>query len=146
MLPRSEILVFRFLIFSATSYLPQNAKVKAAAAVMAEVYKRSTKFKRGNPACRLYYATTGQWTGDQILESRRQAAVSDVNATNIFREITLTPLGADGIQKLYRQTKNAIEREFLFENKVTIPTVPGVEQAYLGFIPLSNWTKFITHT
>ena len=130
--------------FSEHPTLPQNERVKAAADVMTAVYKLSTKFKRGNPACRLYYATTGLWTGDQILEGRRQTVVADLAATNLFREVTLVPLGAEGIQKLYRQSKNAIEREFLFENKVTIPTVPGVEQAYLGFIPVPELMKLVT--
>ena len=58
--------------------------------------------------------------------------------------MTFTPLGADGIQKLYRQTKNAIEREFIFENRVTIPDVPGVTQAYLGFLPVPELMKIVT--
>jgi hypothetical protein len=103
---------------------------------MSAVYRRSTKFKRGNPACRLYYATTGTWTGDSVLEGRLRAVTDDLTVTNPFREVTFIPLGADGIQKFYRQTKNAIEREFLFENRVTIPDVPGVTQAYLGFLPV----------
>jgi hypothetical protein len=130
--------------FSEKPTLPQNDKVKTATAVMSEIYKRSTKFKRGNPACRLYYATTGVWGGDQVLEARIQAVVSDLKSTNLFREVTFTPLGADGLQKLYRQAKNAIEREFIFENKVTVPTVPGVEQAYLGFIPVPELMKLVT--
>ena len=124
--------------------LPRNDEVSAAAEIMAEVYKRSTKFKRGNPACRLYFATTGSWVGDLLLEGRRKAIIDDLVATNLFREVTFTPLGADGIQKLYRQTKNAIEREFIFENRVTIPDVPGVTQAYLGFLPVPELMKVVT--
>ncbi len=39
------------------------------------------------------------------------------------------------IQNLYRQTKNSITREFIFDKKVVIPEVQGVTAAYLGFIP-----------
>jgi hypothetical protein len=124
--------------------LPQNEKISSAADIMSAVYKRSTKFKRGNPACRLYYATTGTWVGDSVLESRLKAVVDDLTTTSLFREVTFTPLGADGIQKLYRQTKNAIEREFIFENRVTIPEVPGVTQAYLGFLPVPELLKIVT--
>lgn len=84
--------------FSDHPTLPRNEEVSAAAEIMSEVYKRSTKFKRGNPACRLYFATTGTWVGDQLLEARRKAVVDDLVATNLFREVTFTPLGADGIQ------------------------------------------------
>lgn len=123
--------------------LPRNEEVSAAAEIMSAVYKRSTKFKRGNPACRLYFATTGTWAGDSVLEGRRKTVTDDLVATNLFRDVTLTPLGADGIQKLYRQTKNAIEREFVFENRVTIPDVPGVTQAYLGFVPVPELMKIV---
>ena len=110
---------------------------------MSAVYKRSTKFKRGNPACRLYFATTGTLTGDPILEGRRKAGVDDLLATNLFRDVTFTLLGAEGVQKFYRQTKNAIAREFIFENRVVIPEVPGVTQAYLGFLPVPELMKII---
>jgi hypothetical protein len=130
--------------FKVQPTLPRNEEVSAAAEIMSAVYKRSTKFKRGNPACRLYFATTGTWAGDQLLEGRRKAVVDDLVATNLFREVTFTPLGADGIQKFYRQTKNAIEREFIFENRVTIPDVPGVTQAYLGFLSVPELMKIVT--
>lgn len=124
--------------------LPRNTEISAAADIMLALYKRSTKFKRGNPACRLYYATTGTWVGDPLLEARQKAVVDDLTATSLFRQVTFIPLGADGIQRLYRQTKNAIEREFIFENRVTIPDVPGVTQAYLGFLPVPELLKIVT--
>jgi AIPR protein len=133
-----------FDFFKDQPTLPRNEAVSAAAEIMTAVYRQSTKFKRGNPACRLYYATTGTWTADPILEGRRKTVVEDLSATNLFREVTFTPLGADGIQKLYRQMKNAIEREFIFENRVTIPDVPGVTQAYLGFLPVPELMKLVT--
>jgi len=123
--------------------LPRNKEVSDAAEIMSAIYKQSAKFKRGNPACRLYFATTGTWVGDPVLEGRRKAVVDDLVSTSLFRDVTFIPLGADGIQKLYRQTRNAIEREFIFENRVTIPDVPGVTQAYLGFLPVSELIKII---
>jgi hypothetical protein len=124
--------------------LPRNDRVTAAAEIMSEVYNRSSKFKRGNPICRLYYATTGKWLNDPILEGRRQNVESDLEGTNLFREVTFTPLGAEGIQKLYRQTKNAVAREFVFESRVVVPEVPGVTQAYLGFLPVPEFVKIVT--
>jgi hypothetical protein len=81
--------------------LPMNDKVQAAANIMSAVYKRSSKFKRGNPTCRLYYATTGRWTDDSILDGRRKTVISDLENTTLFRDVRFTPLGAEGIQKLY---------------------------------------------
>ncbi|MGC1784431.1 MAG: AIPR family protein, partial [Acidobacteriaceae bacterium] len=69
--------------------------------------------------------------------------MDDLLATNLFRDVTFTLLGAEGVQKFYRQTKNAIAREFIFENRVVIPEVPGVTQAYLGFLPVPELMKII---
>lgn len=114
-----------------------------AAEVMSAIYKRSSKFKRGNPICRLYYATTGKWVGDQTLEARFKSVVGDLESTNLFRNVQFMPVGAEGIQKLYRQTKNAIAREFIFENRIVIPEVQGVTQAYLGFLPVPEFLKIL---
>lgn len=129
--------------FKETPTLPRNAEITAAANIMSEVYKRSSKFKRGNPACRLYFATTGRWTDDPILDSRRKSVISDLDATGLFRQVTFTPLGAEGIQRLYRQTKNAIAREFLFQNHVVIPEIAGITQAYLGYLPVPEFLKIV---
>jgi len=123
--------------------LPMNAKVLAAANIMSAVYKRSSKFKRGNPTCRLYYATTGRWLDDSILDGRRKTVISDLESTTLFRDVRFIPLGAEGIQKLYRQMKNAISREFIFENRVVTPDVPGVTQAYLGYLPVPEFRKIV---
>jgi hypothetical protein len=123
--------------------LPRNSEIAASAEIMTAIYRRSAKFKRGNPACRLYFATTSSGSGDPQLEARRKSVIEDLSVTNLFREVTFTLLGADGIHKLYRQTKNAIEREFIFENRLTIPDIPGVTQAYLGFLPIAELKKIV---
>jgi hypothetical protein len=123
--------------------LPRNSTVKAAAALMSAIYKQSSKFKRGNPSCRIYYVTTGKWTGDANLEARRAAVVADLQNLGIFRDVEFTPLGADGIQKLYAQTKNAISREFTFTERTVVPEIPGVTEAYLGIISAKEFLHLV---
>jgi hypothetical protein len=119
--------------FEATAgELVQNEMVQEAAAIKRAIYERSSKFRRGNPTCCLYYVTTGRWTGDANLEGRRVTAIADLQATQLFSETKFYPIGANEIQKLYRQTKNAISRTFTFPNKTVVPEVQGVAQAYLG--------------
>jgi hypothetical protein len=129
--------------FSEAPKLPRNNAVKAAATIMAAVYKQSSKFKRGNPICRIYYVTTGKWMPDANLEARRGAVVSDLKSLGIFRDVEFIPVGADGIQKLYAQTKNAISREFTFTERTVIPEIPGVTEAYLGIIPAREFLHLV---
>jgi len=129
--------------FSEAPKLPRNEKVTAAAEIMAAIFKESSKFKRGNPVCRLYYVTTGKWQGDETLEGRRAAVVADLEGTQLFREVDFSPVDADQLHKLYRQTRNAITREFNFTNKATIPDIPGVSESYLGILPWSEFRKLL---
>lgn len=130
--------------FKEVPTIPRNAEVAAAAEMMSKLYRYSSKFRRGNPVCRMYYVTTGNWMNDQNLEARRQNAVQDLLATNMFREVTFECLGADGIQRLYRQTKNAISRDFVFRSRVVVPEVAGVKEAYLGFLPMPEFWKIVS--
>jgi len=125
--------------------LKRNDKVAAAADIMVALFRRSSKFKRGNPTCRLYYVTTGKWTGDATLETRRKAVIGDLVSTNLFRDVDFIPVDAESLQKLYRQTKNAVSCKFTFEKKAVIPSVPGIDQAYLGFLPAPEFLKILVN-
>ena len=123
--------------------LPRNDEIAAASEVMAAVYERSSNFKRGNPICRLFYITTGRWTGDKNLEARRQAAIEDLQQLGIFREVEFLPVGADSIQKFYNQTKNAVSRDFTFAERTVVPEIPGVKEAYLGLLPVNEFLSLL---
>jgi len=124
--------------------MPRNQAVKDSAELMTAIYDRAQNFKHGNPACRLFYVTTGRWQGDANLEARRSQTETDLRATNLFRNVEFQCLGADGVQKLYSLTKNAISREFTFTNRTVVPEIDGVSEAYLGFIPAPAFLKIVT--
>jgi hypothetical protein len=129
--------------FKEKPVLPRSKEIKEAAKLMTSIYDRSSKFKRGNPACRLYYVTTGKWTGDQTLEARRLSVQNDLTDLGVFRDVSFTAVGADVLQTLYNETKNSIRREFLFPNRTPIPEVKGVKEAYLGFVAAPTFLRII---
>jgi hypothetical protein len=129
--------------FSDKPKLARNNHVTTAAEVMTAVYKRSSKFKRGNPICKLFYVTTGKWTNDKNLEARRRTGTEDLEQLGIFREVEFTPVGADEIQKYYNQTKNAVSCEFTFADRTVIPEMPGVKEAYLGLLPAREFLRLL---
>jgi hypothetical protein len=63
--------------FNPEPTLRRNQGIVDAAAIMDAIYKKSGKFRRGNPICRLYYVTTGRWVGDHDLEGRIKTAIDD---------------------------------------------------------------------
>ena len=124
--------------------LPRSDRLKELAVIQAAIYGQSAKFKRANPGCYLFYVTTGEWTGDVQLEARRQSGIADLRSESIFSTVEFDCIGADSLQKLYRQTKNAIERDFTFASHIVAPEIPGVEEAYLGVLPAKDLLSIVT--
>ena len=130
--------------FKERPQLPQSQRLKELSELQSAIYGKSAKFKRANPSCYLFYVTSGQWTGDAQLEVRRQSAIAELKAENIFGSVEFECVGAEGLQKLYRQTKNAIERDFTFTSHVVAPEIPGVKEAYLGVLPAKDLLSLVT--
>jgi hypothetical protein len=59
--------------------LKRNTKVAAAAEIMQVIYAKSSKFRRGNPICKMFYVTTGKWTDDRTLNARIESARTDLS-------------------------------------------------------------------
>ena len=98
--------------FSDDPKLPRSEDVQAAANLMASIYNRSGKFKRGKPACRLYYVTTGVLQEDQNLEARRAHIRDDLRALGIFDNVDVNLVGAPELQRAYNQTKKCDNQRF----------------------------------
>jgi hypothetical protein len=130
--------------FFGAGKLDRNDLVKTYVEIMEALYKRSGKFSKGNPACFLYYVTTGKWVGDKTLSARASAEVDDLKATGLFRSVEFIPVGADLIQRLYNQTKNSISREFTFPLRTVIPEVAGVKESYLGVLPAKDFVSLVS--
>lgn len=59
--------------------LKRNDKVAAAAEIMQAIYDKSSKFRRGNLVCKMFYVTTGKWTDDSSLNARIETARTDLH-------------------------------------------------------------------
>lgn len=132
------------LFAGSTAILPRNDQVKAVEKLIAKVYTKSALFKRGNPTLKLYFVTTGKWLDDTKLNARIGAETQGLMDLNIFSEVELIPIDAIRLQKLFSKAKNRISKSITFSGRVTLPTLPGVTEAFLGFIPVTEFLKLIT--
>lgn len=123
--------------------LPRGKDVARLGRIMSAVYKQSSKFKRGNPTCRLYYVTTGVWTGDVALEARRRAAEEDLRSLRIFRSVDFLAVDAEAIQRLNRESRNSVSREFDFALKAVVPNIEGVTESYVGLLPAPEFLRLV---
>lgn len=122
--------------------LRRNENIENNAALSNYIFGQASNF-RENPDCRLYYVTTGNWSTDQnnvaIIESTKQ----DLQNLGMFSQISFLPLGSNEIAKYYRDTKNARHATFTFSEKVTLPELPQIKEAYYGIVPLYEFKKLI---
>jgi hypothetical protein len=129
--------------FREAPQLSRGQKLIEPAAIAKAIYDKGSLL-RTKPSCRLYYVTTGTWSDEQNLLVRRNGCVAALEASRSFGQVEFLWLGADQLHRLYNQTKTAVTREFSFKDRSEIPTIPGVDQAYLGFVPAKEFVGVIS--
>jgi cold shock CspA family protein len=104
------------------------------------IYKNSIKMEK-SPSIKLYYATTGKWLNDKNLATIIESGIRDLRALGIFSGIKFVPLDADKLKSLYREIKNKITKEILFEKHTILPKIDQITESYLGILPAKELIK-----
>lgn len=141
-----EIQAFYFGIndfFSEKPNLPRNDDIKRFSDLSNHIIGLASSFKE-NPKCKTFFITTGVRNYDDgninaVIAHHKQT----LESYNLFESIEVNILGANEVGKLYRKTKNPISATFVFANKVTLPEIEGINQAYFGFLPFDEFKKLI---
>lgn len=108
-----------------------------------EIYNKSIKLK-SNPKISVYYITTGSWQQPDSIVAQQKAQEAKLKDTNLFSNIMLEFIDAKNLQSLYRNTRNKIRKEIVFDKKVTLPEIEGVQESYIGILPILEYFKLIT--
>ena len=66
-----------------------------------------------------------------------------MEALGLFRNVSFDCIGADRLQRLYRQSQNAISAEITFVERTVVSDISGLEQAYLGLLPATEFLKLV---
>ena len=96
------------------------------------------------PICRLYYVTTGIWNADPSPVSRITQGRADLKSTDYFSIVDFIPLDSDAIKQTYREINQRVIQEVTFEKHTILPMISGVEEAYIGILPSSEYLKLIS--
>lgn len=122
--------------------LTRNEDVRRFADLSNSILNLAASF-RENPKCKMYYITTGQWNEDSNHIAVINNSKRELSLYNLFSDIDFFPVGAIELSKLYRQTKNPNDAEFIFKDKVTLPEISGIGEAYYGIIPFIEFKKIL---
>ena len=141
-----EINTFIFGIkdfFSESPSLVRNSDIERLAEISDFIYEKAPHFK-DNPTVKMFFCTTGKWVDDQNLKAVINQGTSELEQLNLFDKITFYPYGAKEIATSYRKTKESISTTINFGNRVTLPAINGVSEAYIGLLPFQEFKKILT--
>ena len=142
----SDISSFIFGIkdfFSVTPKLVRNDDILNLGELSDYLYDNAASFK-ANPDLKMYFVTTGTWMQDQNLMALINSSIIELERKNLFNKITFEPYGAKELASAYRKTKESITTTIVFNNRITIPSIGGVSESYIGLLPFNEFKKIIT--
>ncbi|MGZ1490592.1 AIPR family protein [Brevibacterium sediminis] len=129
--------------FSEAPTWPVSEVIEQRRELMTWLFDHSGKFK-SNPSCDLYFVTTGLWVEEGKLPKRVKQMEAELTGTNLFSSIQYLPQGAKQLQDSWRRSKDAVQAEFTFKNKATLPDISGVEESYIGVLPVGEFLKIVS--
>ena len=94
----------------------------------------------------MYYVTTGKWQSDAKLDARIENEKEAILELNIFQEVKFTPVDARLLQRLYNSAKNRLSKSITFSRRVTLPSLPGVQELCLGYLPVDEYLNSLRTT
>lgn len=121
----------------------KNDKIKYMMSLWNHIIENSHYMVNRNPSCNLYYVCTGMWCDDANLQDTIDDGVNEIKNLNLLKDISFTPFGANEIVSSYRKTLNKLENTINMVQKVTLPEIEGVGQAFLGILPYQEFLKLI---
>ncbi|HEL0582112.1 AIPR family protein [Streptococcus equi] len=90
-----------------------------------------------------YYVTNGIWVDDSNLVSKIDKVRKSVEYENLLNDFDFYPIDAATLKEYYKSINSQIEKKLLFPDKVALPDIPGVNEAYIGYINASDYLEIL---
>ena len=119
--------------FDPLPLLASNEKVNALRDLKDQLFKNTIRFVR-NPRLHLIYATKGLWKEPKEILDRVKQELKPLYEESIFSSIAFQPFDSPKLSKTYRELSNSIEREVEFDKHTILPSIEGIEEAYIGVL------------
>ncbi len=100
-----------------------------------------------NPSISAYFVTTGRNDPQEMKDHNSTKYMKelkrDLSRLQLFSSIKPRLYGTNELAESYRSATTAVEVTIDFSERVTLPSIDGIQQAYLGLLPLSQLLKLI---
>lgn len=121
-----------------------NEEMQQLRELTKDVYDLSIAMDQ-NPSCNAYYVTSGNWNSDPEPTARLESGKKDLEKTHLFSTVNTVPIDSENLKTVYRELQRGVARDIEFNKTVVFPSVDGVDEAYIGLLPGSQFLKLITN-
>ena len=98
------------------------------------VYADLAKFYGRLPRLHVRYVTTAGAVADMV-ERKAHQAEKRLSSLGRFEAVSFRCVTQHELRALYKQATEAVEANFEMVKKISLPRIPGVQQALLGLLP-----------
>lgn len=119
-----------------------NENIKIFRELKEHIYNNSIDIEV-KPTCSMYYVTTGKWVEDKNVVGRADSEKAELERLGIFSKVDFIPIDADELGQIYREIKNKVKKQIVFEKRASIPAMKGVREAYIGVLPITEYLNLI---
>jgi hypothetical protein len=120
-----------------------NENIKLLRELKDYIYENSIEMDT-KPLCQLHYVTLGKWVSDTNVVGRATSEKAELERLDIFSSVDFIPVDADNLASIYRELKNKVTKEIQFDKHTAMPAISGVQEAYIGILPVKEYIKLIS--
>ena len=120
-----------------------NDKLSRYISIVKTIYNGAEKFEC-NPACSIFYVTTGIWKDDPNLLNVKAKIENDIKALQLTGHTELTPIDSDRLLTMYREITNSVTKTIQMSKSVPFSEINGVKEAFVGLVEIRELLKLIT--
>lgn len=131
--------------FFSTKFMPANEEVVIKRSLSDYVFSKSVKMK-SKPTLNLFYCYTGVNKSDENVVARVNAGKSDLQALNLFSNVSFTFLDLNALQERYQEVNLRVEKEIQVNEYASLPVITGIRQAYIGVLPCVELVKLVSNS
>jgi hypothetical protein len=144
---REEILGFGQAVqqfFSPDPQVVESDFAKERRRIKDALYGSGFLFRNRLPILRLFHVTTGQSPAHDLnIVGAAQTCQRTLFDTGLFNGVDFEIVSGTDLHTAYVRSRNRVETTINFQRKVPLPRIPGVNQAFLGVLPATEFLKMI---
>jgi hypothetical protein len=143
----SDILGFGSTVqrFLRNESFPEFPRLREIASALGVVFSDYATILKSPPSVYIYFVTSAPKasTDDSIVKQRADEAQKNIHDLGFVGKSVINVLGSDDLHDAWIRKNHANEVEIQLEKQVNLPKMPGVDQAILGVVSVSELLKLV---